>query len=222
MKFKKRIAPILAGALVGAIALTSTASAHPYDYYSGKYIGQNGADLLLRISTSAQTDLLNWTDVYSAGYNWNNISSKVNVRLIYSSSGMPSFSGEMLVVGKYYEDDTLGETIFYDSNGNPMKSWDDYALNTDWSYSQIYMSTNTTYFKETSNPSNTAKMTFLHEIGHALKLSHPYKHDSLPEHTINGLPIAIMNQGAPGDKGGATSGTITAHDKSNLIAKWGA
>ncbi len=72
MKFKKRIAPILAGALVGAIALTSTASAHMFDYWEGNYVGKSDAKILLRITTSAQTSLLNWNDVYSAGYNWNN------------------------------------------------------------------------------------------------------------------------------------------------------
>lgn len=36
MKLKKRIAPVLTAALVAAVAVTSTASAHPYDYWDGK------------------------------------------------------------------------------------------------------------------------------------------------------------------------------------------
>ena len=66
MKLKKRIVPMLAGALT-AVMLTSTASAHQYDYWNGKYIGKNGANILLRVTKSAQTDLLNYNDVYSHG-----------------------------------------------------------------------------------------------------------------------------------------------------------
>lgn len=219
MKFRKRIAPILMGVFVGTVALTSTASAHNEDYWQGKYIGKSGADILLRITSSAQTDLLNWVDVYSGGYSWCNISSNVNVRLAYSTAGMPALSGEMYVVGSDLGENFLGVTNAYDSSGELSTSD---MVKKDWNYVRITMNTNPSAFSEASNPSAAARKTFIHEVGHALKLSHPVKGSSISGHNINGLPSAIMNQRFPGKNNGATSATVTAHDKSCLKAKWGA
>lgn len=224
MKFRKRIAPILMGVFVGTVVLTSTASAHNGDYWLGKYIGKSGADILLRITSSAQTDLLNWVDVYSGGYSWCNISSNVNVRLAYSTAGMPALSGEMYVVGEYRADRVLGKTIPYNSTGEI--AWKDeynkiYDVQANWDCVKIIMNTNPTAYSNASDPSAAARMTFIHEVGHALKLSHPVKSSSISGHNINGLPSAVMNQGFPGNYNGATSATVTAHDKVCLKAKWG-
>ncbi len=217
MKFKKRIAPILAGALVGAIALTSTASAHMFDYWEGNYVGKSDAKILLRITTSAQTSLLNWNDVYSAGYNWNNISYNAEISLVYSSSGMPSLSEEMLVIGENLGNKVYGKTTPYNSSGYPNE-----ALSyEDWSYAQITMNINPTVFNNASDPTAAARKTFLHEIGHTLKLCHPANDPNAYTHTINGLPNAIMNPGYPGSLNGATSATITSHDKTCVMWKWG-
>ncbi len=216
LKLKKRVMPMLAGVLA-AIATTITASAHPYDYWQGKYIGKDGANILLRIGNSAQTDLLNYDDVYKYGFEWNHISSKVNVSIAYNSPGMPSLNGEVSVSGK-----DLGSTIFgriypYDSKGNIMD--DDSSANADWAYATIVMNTNPNAFNGASNKTVAARKTFLHEVGHLLKLCHPTVNSSLTDHTHYGYPYAIMNQGLPG---GQTASSIRPHDKSCLIAKWGA
>lgn len=213
---------MIAGVIVGAITIASTASAHSEDYWSGKYIGKSNADILLRITSSAQTDLLNWSDVYSGGYNWCNISSNVNVRLAYSTSGMPELSGEMYVVGESNDNGVLGLTIPYYSTGEVARKNNAYDNNANWSHVRIVMNTNPAAYSGASDPSAAARMTFIHEVGHALKLSHPKQSANISGHYIDGLPIAIMNQGYPGYNNGATSGTITPHDKACLKAKWGA
>ena len=220
MEFKKRVIPVLAAMIVAVNAITGTASAHPYDYWNGTYIGQDGVDILLRISTSAQTDLLNWTDVYSAGFSWNNISKNVNIRMAYSIQGMPPLPDEMLVVGKDI-DRYYAITIPYGSDGYPLMKDGGYDNDANWAYSEITMNTDSGIFNRASDPTAAARKTFVHEVGHALKLCHPKQGTNIDRHTINGLPKAIMNQGYPGEQNGATSGTITAHDKSCLFTKWG-
>lgn len=219
MKIKKRVIPMLAGVLT-AVMLTSTASAHPDDYYAGKYIGKNGAEILLRIEPSAQTSLLDWAGVYQYGYDWNDISSNVEVSLVYASVNTPTIYGAMSVCGYNPGNDyVFAGTGAYDSNGNPTSDF-----NADWSKVTIYMNTSRgAYFNENCrNPQEAAKKAFLHEVGHALKLSHPFISRGLGGHTIDGRPVAIMNQSYPGDFSGAVSPTITAHDISCLKAKWGA
>lgn len=214
---------MLTGALA-AILLTSTASAHPYDYWSGKYIGKDNAEILLRIDTSAQTSFLTWGDVYQYGYDWNNISSKVKVSLALAGSGTPSLYGAMGVIGKWYDNGKLGETIPYDSNGNPMEIAEDiYDVNANWAGVIIYMNTNPIAFSSDGKLTNGARKTFLHEVGHALKLSHPLTNSSISGHIKSGRPVAVMNYGYPDrDSGGGVSPTITDHDKSCLKTKWGA
>lgn len=214
---KKQMVSALAGVLAASVALTSTASAHTGDIWGGKYIGTNKANILLRINQSAQTSLLNWKNVYSYGYNWNNISSNVKVSMIYIEGPcVPSMADEMHVYGDSSLGNYLGLTLPYDSKGNRI-GYDD-----NWAYVRITMNTASSAFSAASNPTLAAKKTFLHEIGHALKLCHPIENSNYSGHTkANGIPIAIMNQGFPGTQSGATSSYITDHDRSCLKAKWG-
>ncbi len=218
MKLKKRIIPMLA-VLLAATAMTTTASAHDGDYYGGKYIGKDGADILLRICESAQTSLLTKSGVYEGCYDWNNISSSVTVRMAWTVPGMPSLKDEMLVVGMDLSNtDYLAVTVYY-RNGASVYG------NSDWDTSKIYMSTALSDFQNGScrDAKEAARQTFVHEVGHALKLSHPLLSKGLPGHTKpGGRPVAVMNQGYPGSYDEAVSPIITAHDKSCLIAKWGA
>lgn len=218
MKIKKRVIPMLAGVLT-TVMLTCTASAHPYDYWQGKYIGKSNAEILLRIDTSAQTDLLTWAGVYQYGYDWNNISSKVNVSLVLAGSGTPSIYGSMPVLGEKKPVDLFGRIAPYNSEGQ-LES--EASENEDWMFARLYMNTNPETFNNASNKTAAAKKTFLHEVGHLLKLCHPEDNSSLIDHTIGGRPSAVMNQGLPYPKVYETSPTITSHDKSCLIAKWGA
>ncbi len=64
-----------------------------------------------------------------------------------------------------------------------------------------------------------AKKTFTHEVGHALKLSHPIRNSNLANHIYSGLPRSIMNQGYPNSTN--VSSTIVIHDVGNIVSKWG-
>lgn len=219
MKLKKRAIPMLAGVLT-AVMLTSTASAHPEDYWGGKYIGHEDAKFTLRISRSAQTDFLN-SDIYWSARDWNGISSNVRVNVSFVINGRTTIDDGINVYGDNLGKYLLGYTTPYDSNGKPLDTSID-GLISDWAYASITMNTNSSAFSGASDPKLAAQMTFVHEVGHVLKLTHPFISRGLGGHTIDGKPVAIMNQGLPGDFGGAVSSTITGHDKSCLKAKWGA
>lgn len=223
MKLKKRIAPMLAGLLAAVVAVTSTASAHIYDFWVGKYIGMSGAKITLKIMNSAQTGFLTKDTVYKYATNWNGISSNVKISVVYETPGMSTTPGQMSVVGVELKKEILGCTIPYDANGKPLD--DSIGLRSDWAYVQIGMNTNPFAFSGgvILDPVKTiinARKTFIHEVGHALKLSHPEPyaggHDK-----IGGLPYAIMNQGFAYPSSDTVAADITPHDKGCLIQKWG-
>lgn len=214
MKIKKRMLSIVAGVLA-AVMLTNTASAHSYDYLGGKYIGLNGAKRVVIITPSAYTELLNPFDVYLHGESWNNISSNVKIMVLVESKGMPAYDNATRVVGSWDLGGATGETKFYDKNGNPV------GINSDCAYSEITMNTHPDTYSVVGKKITSARKTFIHEIGHVLKLDHPKQSSLLEGHDIDGRPYAVMNQGLyyvyPD-----VSTTVTEHDKACLKAKWGA
>lgn len=216
MKIKKVIASVIAAAFCCNM-IAGTASAHNEDYWNGEYIGQNnGVRLYLRLDNSAITSLLTYSDVYKYGTDWNGISSKAEVSVINYAPGMPSIANQTLVFGKTYEDDTMGEAKRYTNTGSEAHA------NGNWSYVTIYMNTAPYVYEGEKNKTKAAKKVFLHEIGHALKLSHPIQIPYYEGHIYgNGAPYAIMNSGLPSTVGEWVSLEIAQHDKDNLIAKWG-
>ncbi len=193
-----------------------TASAHVGDYFSGTYTStatSNPSFLKLKIEPSAQTSLLT-ADVYYSAYQWCDISSNVEIGIAIASSAMPS-TGFYSVCGKTYDDGTLGELLKYDSNGNIV------GANANWASIRININNSTTGgFYDAQNPTLAAQKTFIHEVGHALKLSHPTVNSSLSGHTYaDGRPFSVMNQGFPNYAWIASS--VRDHDAANLIGKWG-
>lgn len=187
---------------------------HNGDYFNGIYKGSTAPyNIKFVIDPSAQTSLLN-SSVYQSAWAWNNISSEVGgIGIAMYTPGMPTY-GFFPVYGKTYIDGTLGETVPLDSSGKAV------SANSNWNSIKIYMNTASSAF---SDSTNAAKKTFIHEVGHALKLSHPAKSGSLSGHDKGenkNLPLAVMNQGFP--NGDEVSSTVTSHDRENLKAKWGA
>lgn len=200
------------------VVLPGGVSIHGSEVNSGSYEYDNNEDLILFVTPSAQTSLLT-TEVYNSATVWNNISSHVRVHIYFDA--MPSKlpfkrTDATQVVGKKLDFQVLGQTCGYDETG-------DVSPNSDWLYSKIEMNTGSGIYYNASDKTTAAKMTFIHEVGHALKLAHPKSNSSLQGHTYNGYPYAVMNSGIPNSVGGEpqVAASPTWHDIECLEYKWG-
>lgn len=226
MNKKNFAVPFLAG-LLAAVTVTSTASAHPYDYWQGEYLNKGNANIELYVLYTAQTELLTKENVYDYATNWNNISSNVSVSVEYQNTGLPNSNGKWIVTGREFNNTNLGRTNPYDASGNLMDTTE--GVNSDWSYVRIDINVDPGAFADIHNglitPSKlitNARKTFLHEVGHALKLSHPEQNSALSGHTVSsGRPYAIMNMGYVRSSSDAVAPDIAYHDKICLRTKWG-
>ncbi len=211
----KRIILALASVLITGSMISVLSHAHVGDFHSGFYLSSatcNQSNLKLKIETTAQTALLT-SEVYYAAFDWNDISSNVDVSVAIAYSGMPSLSGFYSVHGKTYSDGTFGETIPRDSNGNIV------SMDSNWYSVSIYMNTSAAIF---NNDVEFATKSFVHEVGHALKLKHPTSNFNLTGHTyVGGYPKSIMNQNHPVDNKPWISPVVVQHDIDNLQGKWG-
>ncbi len=215
-----RIKRVLLSFIVSTIVMISTAvtaSAHNADYHSGVYTGLiSQHNIKFRIESSAITSFLT-SSVYYSAYGWSSISSNVgNIGVAIATAGMPT-TGFVLVYGKNLNSGVLGETIPRDSSGNIV------SMDSNWYSVTINMNYNTNAYSVASNPTAFAKRTFMHEVGHCLKLAHPQFGYGISGHTIMGYPYAVMTSGIPGSSSYPyVSANIEQHDRNNLIAKWGA
>lgn len=229
IKIKRCIASVLAGVCCMNL-ISSSASAHDGDVFAGSYIGKTKAEFVLRINSSARNEVLTFSDVYQYGTEWNGISSNVDLKVVNAGGGMPTIANQLNVDGAYLMDTSTGfvagRTIPYDENGIRC----DYSggENLNWLFSKIEMSISAgpmAYYRYLEANREYAKKSFVHEVGHCLKLKHPDYVGTHPGHNYNGAdggkyPLAIMNQG-PSTSAYYVSSTITDHDKSCLTAKWG-
>lgn len=237
MKIKRCIASVTAAAFCAAM-VTGTASAHSNDVFADFYyimnpstvvggsptiVQRTTADFVLMINPSAFNSVLTYEDVYSHGTDWNGISSNVDLRTVNNSSGkIPSVTNQINVEGENLPSPTgyirLGYTFPFDINHNQADP------NFSWFGAKIIMNNSEEaelfYSLYDAGKLNRRKV-FVHEVGHALKLKHPIQKSTVSGHTIDGYPLAIMNQGSPYEVSYA-SATITQHDKDCLKEKWGA
>ena len=195
------------------LVFSMTAYAHSDCVFSGVYNNNytNQSNLKLLVYPSALTSTIT-SSHYNSATCWNNISSNVSVSISYYHTGMPT-SGFFTVEGVSIQNGgsiVYGQLIPYDINGNIVSS------NSNWSYIRIQMNVSAPY---NSGSSYTPGTTFIHEVGHALKLSHPYYcyNSSLLYHNPN-LPASVMNQSA-------SSPYLTyypsMHDRYEIKYKWG-
>lgn len=166
--------------------------------------------LKFQVHTSAQTSLLT-SEVYNGFSEWDGISSGVDVNVVMYASGMPS-AGFYQVLGEEYSCGMLGKTVPRDASGNIVN------LDSNWQSVTIYMNTDECAFSNADNPTKAARKTFLHELGHCLKLTHPIYGPSYALHWVEGYPMAVMNSGYEKNY---VSFSVTDHDRMNLTAKWG-
>lgn len=219
MKIKKCIASVIAAAFCLTM-ITETASAHTDDVFEGKYIGKDRADFVLRINSSAQNDVFNYSDVYKYGTDWNATSSMVNLSVVMAGGFTPTILNELNVDGANLpisaDGMIAGYTLFYDVYGEPINE------NCDCAFSRIQINTSNEaldYFRTSTRGKLYAKTTFLHEVGHVLKLAHPIQDPTQSGHTLNGYPKAIMNPGKAGYYG-YIGVKIEDHDTLCVQAKW--
>ena len=229
---KKRVISILSCVIAAALTMSPAAYAHNGDVFPGSYTLNQQKNLKLRISTSAQTSLMN-KEVYESALKWNNISSNVHVTVIIETPGMPSIADAMGVYDgrggnlnepDIFEDNELGLTQFFDSNGNRITK---HTESDKKSYVKILINTKSSlydsYYNSFSIKKQAASMNFIHEVGHALMLAHPIQDARLSGHTVNvGKPYAVMNKGLPNLSGlPEVSPTPSSHDTDCLKGKWG-
>ena len=217
MRKKFKLLLIILASMVMCVNINCV-SAHDQDYLSGFYsntASPNQTNLKFRIAQSAQTNVLT-SSLYEHAKDWNNkhCSSCTHIKvseIILQPDYVPDMSGYCWVYGKDLRSrDIGGELIAYDANGNVT------SATATWYDIEIVINNVSSYF---SYNATAMQKTFVHEVGHALKLAHPSTQPSYMGHPYAGLPNAIMNQGMPDST--CVSSTITAHDISNLRAKWG-
>ena len=244
MKIKRLIASVVLAAFCLTM-ISGTASAHSYDVFAGHYfrlipsttaggepriIVRDTADFMLRINSSALNDILTYNTINKYATEWNNISSNVYLKTYNPDYYLPTQTSEIGVYGKDLGGVTEepepghmvisfegGETHYYDMYGKRVHP-DNNSV-----YCEIYMNTwdvGLSIYRKETNGVLAARKTFLHEVGHALLLDHPAIGSQYDDHTYSGRPYAVMNQGFLG-KFDFISGSITEHDKSCLITKWG-
>lgn len=210
-------------AVFTALITATTSYAHENVYYDGGYVHYSSSNIILRIAPSAYADtLLSENDFYLA-YDWNNVSSKVKLNLLYEAPGMPTSVSMISVVGEILPDGYVGVTRSYGVDGSRLKG--DQGLNADWATVIIVMTRDTSQYDDVFSShlrKTAARATFVHEVGHALKLNHTlwYRENNV-DHYIDGYPKAVMHKSVREDQP-ALAYTVVKHDKDCLIEKWGA
>jgi hypothetical protein len=115
---------------------------------------------------------------------------------------------------------TLGFVEPRDERGSVIRDFEGRIdMDSSWHTARIVINTNVAAWSVNDTTPDRGVMaerirhTFIHEIGHIFKLSHP-----------NCTAAASMHQGYPNTAGGIprNSPTVTVHDRNNMRAKWGA
>lgn len=211
---RKRFKRLIISMLCIMTLMTTQVFAHRGDVYDGVYMSNSPYSqnpLKLLIDTSAITEALTMT-MYREALEWNNISSNVEVSVTQFHLGM-SDAGFTYIRGASWTDGMTGLTEARDQNGYIC------GANDDWYSVTIYINTHEDAFSGSSYPEKSAIKTIIHEVGHALKLAHPFPDESYADHIYDGLPHAVMNQGLVDEA--CVAFTVVTHDKKNLIYKWG-
>ena len=229
---KKRVIALFTAAVVACTTISASAStiySHEDEFWSGKYLDNKQKNLCFFVRKSAQTSILT-KDIYNPSA-WNDVSENVHVSVEFETdenSGLVNFRNAFVlgVTSYAFGGRTVrAETCPYDQYGRPIPMNE---LDRDWLQIDILMNTDEKVYSEKlysglKDKSVVAKKTFLHEVGHSLKLQHPVENSALEEHIFSGLPLSVMNNRRPYSQGGEifTASEPTHHDRVTLIAKWG-
>jgi len=196
---KRILKALLAVALMVSVVLLSSSfvAAHPLDYNRWTWKSST-TSLRIRVFPTAS---LYHQRISRAAFNWNYISSEIQILSVTTSSlDLP-----IEIHGKSFSGTKMGECLIYsvDSKGN-------YKLEISHTYTgqvakaKIYLDNDDQGLVNCSYAEQEKVIT--HELGHAFALTHP----------VCGA-YALMQQGF----GPLGALTIQSHDKSCLKMKWG-
>lgn len=205
------------------------------NYHSGSYIGQ-GDIVYVKVEINDkvyENNIINESHFDAIDY-WKNRSSKV---VVYGPddvvpSGITPFV--VTIIGNTQLGSTFGATAGMANNSIAL-------FGSNWNEAIIFL--NTTLDLSGSNPivsplaslsgstviPNTVliEKVIIHEMGHALKLAHPFDSDQLENvvdgrgaYTNDNKVCAVMNQGYPYNNSILTCETPKIHDIINLRNKW--
>jgi hypothetical protein len=217
--------------------VTVQADAHDTDWWNGTvpYNNNNPRNVTIQISQNALVPGVLTMDRYEMamvrGIGWN----EINGSRIHISRVSQDQWGHISVMGWRYpaNSGTLGELIPRGQFGSIV------GPNDNWQGVEIRMNDNNSGIWTTGDfhPGgaivyNRVVKTFIHEVGHALKLSHPAPGNNathIAGHTIRWdyrlgdgerfYPSAVMNTGFP-DWETPTSWMRTQHDRDNAARRW--
>ena len=243
-KTKKMISLWLTFALfIGIIsAMTTSAGAHAEDIIWSGTNGYNNLDLKFFIGTIFGPLTMDvFTIAGSSTYGWNGISSKVKITHITDNNNL-STNAHVKVIRENLPEGMQGTIRHIDKNTGRLTEFgvgaDRTNVHSNWIGIQMFLSNSTRVWQEEPTPPYSqeaiakmrAQKTFLHEIGHLLKLDHPaivYSgmpaisgHNIVDKYTGAFYPLAVMN-GGRADKFDHIPLTVSQHDRSHLKRKWG-
>lgn len=145
------------------------------------------------------------SDVQAVWRNWNDISTNIRLISLTTTTATPEDLGhEIQIIGQPLSGDTMARTAIWtkDSKGN----WIPQLIATFTGQVQKAIITLDTRIDGLQSYGDTQqRKTIMHELGHALALSHPSCNCSALMHQTYNPPAAM---------------TIQYHDKNHLRAKW--
>lgn len=230
----KQFKRIISMLLMCVIAMETTIfpiNAHNNDIWPGT-VPYNMQTIRIGIHSSAVVPLLstltNFNQVRSSTNGWNGISSKVNISSVVSEVN----NVDIEVYGSNFSDkpSTLGELRLIGAPGTT-------EPHQNWRTVFISMNINPTVWGINATSqlrSQRFTHTFIHEVGHALKLDHPriggnpngsggtiVDGHNIHRSDLNGwVPLAVMTPGFY-DSHSSNSQWVSNHDRDNIKKKWG-
>jgi len=219
-------------------ALWQFVSYTPTAFFGGRYAGSPliGSPVTVRLGIlpNAITNQLTM-DVYNAGTAWNGISNNVQVNVIPLPSNIPTWpsgqsSFDVRVEGHHFinnDPNFITRGQFFPTNtvvglGIPNVVM---SATSNWHAGVILISHGSSAPNDMNTPDPPGRQhghadrqsVFIHEVGHALKLRHPYYASPA---LFQWRPLSVMNQGLL-DNDETVTARPSGYDRLMLIEKWG-
>jgi len=207
-------------------------------FYAGRYqrsISSGPVSLNIGVTDSAlATGPLEMASIFRHGEVWGDISDNVDVRVFWSGVNHPfipcpyiqghfnanpqwpgafQYTFDVVVRGRIF----LGDGLLHGASGtfrpDGLERLDSWAVSSNWEFGTIYICVSDHEDGLPSRDIIIRQGVFIHEVGHALKLSHP---NGEPSDPIDWHPVANMLNGSD-----IANNRPSGYDRFNLMRKWG-